>query len=358
MIIRQRPRLARLACVCILWSSLVQACSADNRAPQTVAHGRAQGEAQSLLRSKSRQSADLASRQRIARDVQTKEPVRSQSTTTSTSDSFLTLDNAFRAAYLDSKQETLTRIGPVIITGGGKIVLLRSGKRTEVQYIPPTYHVLKTIDHVPLALFVLLRLHTDSPLDDAFLGKLRQFRELITTAGASLDDSKLPPDMLARQHTIIDRSLSLVDKTCAGRKVTNGDLDAFTGSIGSLLLANADYAVRMELDGLDAQVTAWQHEMTSEEWNSLHVIVMDVHMARQQDRSMQYFSRRLGECEEGRRLIFLEGSQEEPQALDLLATHVLDGAVGKAFFGDPMRMHRDFLSDAARHWLDEHPLQR
>ena len=41
----------------------------------------------------------------------------------------------------------------------------------------------------------------------------------------------------------------------------------------------------------------------------------------------------------------------EPQALDLLGTHLLDGSVGEAFFGDYMRMHRDLLGDAASQYL-------
>ena len=42
---------------------------------------------------------------------------------------------------------------------------------------------------------------------------------------------------------------------------------------------------------------------------------------------------------------------EESQALDLLGTHLLDGTVGEAFFGDFMRMHRDLLGDAAKQYL-------
>jgi hypothetical protein len=34
----------------------------------------------------------------------------------------------------------------------------------------------------------------------------------------------------------------------------------------------------------------------------------------------------------------------------------VDEAAGAAFFGDPMRMHRDLLADAAKAYLDSHPL--
>jgi hypothetical protein len=70
-------------------------------------------------------------------------------------------------------------------------------------------------------------------------------------------------------------------------------------------------------------------------------------MARDREIAMQYFTRLLGEATEGHRLIFAEGLFEEPKALDLLGTHLLDGAASTAFFGDEMRLHRDLLSDGA-----------
>jgi hypothetical protein len=55
-------------------------------------------------------------------------------------------------------------------------------------------------------------------------------------------------------------------------------------------------------------------------------------------------------------LLDTEALWNEKDALSLLATHVVDEAAGEAFFGDPMRMHRDLLADAARAYLDAHPL--
>jgi hypothetical protein len=46
---------------------------------------------------------------------------------------------------------------------------------------------------------------------------------------------------------------------------------------------------------------------------------------------------------------------DEASELQLLATHVLDASVGESFFGDPRRMHRDLLSDAAAQVLAATP---
>jgi len=91
--------------------------------------------------------------------------------------------------------------------------------------------------------------------------------------------------------------------------------------------------------------------MTPDEWKALHVVVMVAHMPRDEELTVQYFQRLFDDPIEGHRIICAEGLWEEPRALELLATHVIDGAAGVAFFGEYMRMHRDLLADAARAYI-------
>ena len=86
-----------------------------------------------------------------------------------------------------------------------------------------------------------------------------------------------------------------------------------------------DEAARVELDALHSQVSEWRRQMTPDEWKALHVVVMGAHMPRDSEITMQYFQRLLDEPIEGRRIIFAEGLWEEPRALDLLGTHLVDG---------------------------------
>jgi hypothetical protein len=65
----------------------------------------------------------------------------------------------------------------------------------------------------------------------------------------------------------------------------------------------------------------------------------------------QYFLRLLHEPAEGGRVVYAESLWDEPKALDLLGTHLLDGNVGEAFFSDYLRMHRDLLGEAASQYL-------
>ncbi len=53
--------------------------------------------------------------------------------------------------------------------------------------------------------------------------------------------------------------------------------------------------------------------------------------------------------------MFAEGLWGAQKALDLLATHLIDGATGEASFGDAARLHEDMLSEGARKHLEAHP---
>ncbi len=54
------------------------------------------------------------------------------------------------------------------------------------------------------------------------------------------------------------------------------------------------------------------------------------------------------------RFITLDDSVvDETIAATILGTHHTDYAAGQAFFGNPYRMHRDLMSDAAQEYLNE-----
>jgi hypothetical protein len=114
------------------------------------------------------------------------------------------------------------------------------------------------------------------------------------------------------------------------------------------VLAAAEQAARLELEGLTRESNRYRAALGEADWAHLHVIIIGAHMARQDEIATQFFARLLGEHEEGDRIIFAEGLWEEPRALELYGTHLLDRAAGLAFFGDPDRMHRDLLADAAK----------
>jgi hypothetical protein len=260
------------------------------------------------------------------------------------------LNNAFRAAYADAKRRVLASSGPTLIVNGDNFALLRDGRRLEANVGTPIYDPVKTIAHIPLALYVTLT-PGDGAVDDDRLKTLAGLRELIPPAEASLHTLKLSAATLARQKQIVAASLAFLDEVAGRRRFARSSLLAFTHGIAPLVMENVTEATRAQLDATHAQVSAWRRDLSPQEWDQLHVLIIGPHMPREDLVVMQYFLRLLHEPREGRRVVYAESLWTEPQALDLLGTHLLDGGVGEAFFGDYMRMHRDLLGDAASQYL-------
>jgi hypothetical protein len=233
---------------------------------------------------------------------------------------------------------------------GDQFTLLREGRRIEANVGTPIYDPVKTLAHLPLAIYVTL-----TPGDGAIgadrLKTLAGLRTLVPAAEASLDALKLSAATLSRQKRIAGESLAFLDEVAGQGKFARSSLLAFTRGMAPLVMQNATEATRAQLDAIHAQVSAWRHDLSPREWDRLHVVIIGPHMPREGLVVMQYFLRLLGEASEGRRVVYAESQWEEPRALELLGTHLLDGDVGEAFFGDYMRMHRDLLGDAASLYL-------
>jgi hypothetical protein len=264
--------------------------------------------------------------------------------------SLTALNNAFRAAYAGAKIRVLASSGPTLIVNGDRFALLRDGRRVEANVGTPVYDPVKTIAHLPLAIYVTLTPGEGAVGDDR-LKTLDGLRQLIPPAEAGLDTLKLSAATLARQKQIVAASLAFLDDVAGRRTFVRSLLLAFTRGMAPLVMENVIEATRAQLDATHAQVSVWRRDLSPREWNQLHVLIIGPHMPREDLAVTQYFLRLLHQPREGSRVVYAESLWEEPQALDLLGTHLLDGSVGEAFFGDYMRMHRDLLGDAASQYL-------
>src|SRR5215471_7659613 len=88
------------------------------------------------------------------------------------------LNDAFRKAYADARGRVLMSAGPTLIVNGDNFALLRHGQRLEGNAGTAIYDPVKTIAHVPLAIYVILTLG-DGVLDDDRVESLSGLRELI-----------------------------------------------------------------------------------------------------------------------------------------------------------------------------------
>ena len=267
-------------------------------------------------------------------------------------DPLSTLNDDFRASYRRVKEAALARGGPILLMEGDNIVLRRAGRRSEVPYTPPIYHVLKMVAHVPLAIDVILAPHGgDVTLGDEVLAELRHYRDQMESSLPKLDGRGLDPEQLARARRIFDDSRAFLDGVVRSRRCPDEERIRFARRMTPVVMKNVDEAARAELDALHARVSKWRSEMPADEWKTVRVVILGSAMPRKRSLYVQYFARLLGEPGEGPRIVYAESIRDEEQALDLLATGTVDTTIGVDFFNDPARMHRDLLSDAADDYL-------
>lgn len=267
-------------------------------------------------------------------------------------DAFAEADLDFRAFYGDARSAVRRRIDPVIVAEMDQLILLHQGRRAEATVIPPLYHRLKAVSHIPLALYLALAPHGEAPPDAARLARLREFRSKIVAVEGALDGSGMDADQLARSRQLLGRSRSFLDGVLSDGRCDPAGLKALTRELGPLVLAHAADAARAQIDGYFAQVKAWRGELTDEDWGRLRVVVMGVQMPRRHNTAVQFFAKLLGLPGESKRLVYAEELAGEEQALNLLATHQLDGELSVSFFDDPERMEIDLLGNAASVYLD------
>ncbi len=218
-------------------------------------------------------------------------------------DPLVALNDRFHDAYRRARLDRLAKAGPVVLVGFNSLALLRQGNRLEVPFPPAIYHKLKEVAHVPLMTFVMLAGTEGKPLDAVRRAEVGYVQELIAAALEGIDRSGFPGASLDRQREILTMTRTYLTDVLKQGKAPTETLEAYAKRAAPLVLANADEAAEAHLTLLNSQMEAWRREMTPEEWRSMHVVVMSVHMARDREIAMQYFTRLLGEPTEGHRLI-------------------------------------------------------
>jgi hypothetical protein len=266
------------------------------------------------------------------------------------------MNDAFREAYASRRAAMLATSGPVLLQLADRLVLVRDGERLEARATNARYHELKSVAHVPFALFLMLA-PVDGPIDEALVQKLAAYRVLVRRAAATIEGRFPGAAQRERQRRILDRSLSLLERAIREKHLEVGVLREFVRVQRADLLENARDAAHEQIKIMHALVGAWTARMSAAEQSRLKVVVGTVHMARPGNLAVQYFQARLGEryagrtsderVEVGERIIVAEGILDEDRSLALLGTHLVDRFAAEALFGDPLRLDRDLLSDGA-----------
>src|SRR5262249_25012604 len=156
------------------------------------------------------------------------------------------------------------------------------------------------------------------------ISALRDYRSLINITVEYIAKGPFDEVLQNRLRMIAEPSLKFVDGVIARQRATRDELLQFTHEMGPRSDELAAESARLQLDALHAQVMEWRRQVDVEDWKRLRVIVMGSAEPRQGNIAIQYFAKLLGVPGECERLVYAEGLFDEPKALALLGTRVID----------------------------------
>jgi hypothetical protein len=277
---------------------------------------------------------------------------------TAPKDALGALNDTFRASYRELRDWRTGSLDPIIIVQFDQLHLVRNGKVTTETFTPPVYHDYKAISHIPLALYMKLARHVGRPFDKAMLEWLTMYLKQIQAAAASLEGRPgWTAETLRLHKQIAMASEKFIEKIGGAEEVSDQGLTDYTRAMRPLVLASADAAAKVQLEGLHALVTKWRGELGAR-WTHVDVVVLGPKQPRQGNLQYAYFKRAMGPGAEGRRLWYAEGIFDKDGGLNLLGTILIDRGASIAFFADPVRLERDLLGDAAQRHINRIFLRR
>ncbi|MDB5272866.1 MAG: hypothetical protein JWO58_1233 [Chitinophagaceae bacterium] len=270
------------------------------------------------------------------------------------------LNQTFHDDYNQLVSYQVQRLGdslqPVMVFTGDTLIFKYRNKREVSRIIPPVYHQLKAVDHLVLAVFVLVTPWPEGKISEEHVSTLQKHDVLCNIALDELNNYSFVDSILLRQKKLILTSRNYIRQLMKERYYRKEDRNVFARFCKQSLLDNTDEAARLEITNLHAQVSLWRKQLDDPAFHRLYVVIGSSHQARYRELTVQYFDKVLSERSDGsaqseNRLVFAESVFNEAGCLSMLARHIIDQEIGLVFFGDPYRMQRDLLSDAASKYI-------
>ena len=219
---------------------------------------------------------------------------------------------------------------------------------------PPLYNKMKTLGHIPLAIFCLLHAVEDGPLSRSLKGRLVSYRALLDSAGGDLDVAEdVAAGILPRPIAILAMASGYLGAVLEDGASSRHKLHGFTRGVCDDVDLVLAAAARAQLQACERMVQEVRALLTPEEWAHLRVLILGPYMAKQGEIFLQYFAQELSTQVAGdRRLVYFDGDDLEA-AYERFGTATLDAEAAQAIFGNRRRLHRDVLADATREYLRE-----
>lgn len=263
---------------------------------------------------------------------------------------FVDIYEATRSALVERQKEIA-----LIVIDDDDLMLYRHDHPMErfTGLRPPRYDKMKTLGHLVLGVYCIVRDQTGEPLSGTRLAQITSYRDAIKAAAGALDTAnETATSILPEPSPVYDMVSSFLDAAVDARTVLKDELETFAATVDPHIgpvLAAAAHAQIDACNSIMEQIR--ESRLTKEEWSNLRVLVLGPYMARQGQLLLQYFSELLHTpAQSDRRVVYFDGT-DLAEALDRLGTTMLDAEASQAIFGDHNRLHRDVLADSTKVYL-------
>ena len=263
-------------------------------------------------------------------------------------DPLVHMNKMFRTEYKAARAEVIKKVEPIIVVAFDDLVLYWKGKRLKQGFTPRIYHEVKAVAHVPLTLYVMLHARTGKRISRGLERRLNDLRGRIVKAEASLKGRRgWTPRILKLNRWVLRRSVRLIDSVLARARIGKGRLTRYARNMAPAVLALADIAARAQLSGLNALLNKWK-KMLGADWKRVKVANLAPRQADPQNAQGSFVTAYFGRHLLNRRVFMTRNIFGAGGARSLLGTIYLDRSASIAFFGNPGRLERDLLADAAK----------
>lgn len=263
----------------------------------------------------------------------------------------LALDTLMRARY----DEVLRAVGraqsPVILTAfnetGGAFTLLHEGREETVRPVPPRYAHLKSVSHMPLAIYSVLAPHFGEPrASDRWRSPLGEVADRLRSAHDALPRLGLPEADEGRCRRVLAAALAFCTDSLRDGGFTVESYRAFARSVREDVERNIHEAAALQVRSFLPVLKRWQGEVGEEAWSRLYALVSTAWAMRRYNVHQQILASVMGEAAIDRRLFLAEGVEGRDALLDLLGRIVLDRGVSGLFFDDVHLLDRELMGPA------------
>jgi len=210
-----------------------------------------------------------------------------------------------------------------------------------------TYEILKEISHLSLAIISQFGNRCGKSLSD---DQVTDFQLQLSKMQGSFEtvytSPLIPNELKGDQIKFINESIKVVQKLLEKLKFDCADMQTYVKNIRPILDKNVFAASLSQLTNINELVRSWIDKYPQVDWKSIYILQCSAHMPREKNILAQYFQKLMGIKYEGEQFVYAE-TGDETACRNLLKTHITDRTLAVNFFNEPMRMHRDLLSDAA-----------